>query len=98
VRDPQIVHRGALSEVKDGGGTFKVLNLPVRVSGTNVSAGKQAATLGEHTVTYLRETGLSKQEIAAFTGNSLAAEWLWRTGSATAAQLVACHHPLIATA
>jgi crotonobetainyl-CoA:carnitine CoA-transferase CaiB-like acyl-CoA transferase len=67
LRDPQIAHRGALSEVSDGGGTFKVLNLPFRMSGTTVAAGKRIATLGEHTVTYLRETGLSEDEIAGFT-------------------------------
>jgi crotonobetainyl-CoA:carnitine CoA-transferase CaiB-like acyl-CoA transferase len=67
LRDPQIAHRGALSEVSDGGGTFKVLNLPFRMSGTTVAAGKRIAALGEHTVTYLRETGLSEDEIAGFT-------------------------------
>jgi crotonobetainyl-CoA:carnitine CoA-transferase CaiB-like acyl-CoA transferase len=72
--DPQLAHRGALSEVADGGGTFKVLNLPFRMSGTNVSAAKRMATLGEHSVKYLRETGLSEDQIAAFTGKSLAAE------------------------
>jgi crotonobetainyl-CoA:carnitine CoA-transferase CaiB-like acyl-CoA transferase len=66
--DPQIAHRGALAEVEDGGGTFKVVNLPFRMSGTNVSAGRRAATLGEHTVAFLRETGLSEDEIAAFAG------------------------------
>jgi len=30
--------------------------------------------LGEHTVAFLSETGLSEDEIAAFTGKSLAAE------------------------
>jgi crotonobetainyl-CoA:carnitine CoA-transferase CaiB-like acyl-CoA transferase len=74
LRDPQIAHRGALSEVRDGGGAFKVLNLPFRMSGTNISAGKRMASLGEHTVAFLRETGLSEDEIAAFTGRSLAAE------------------------
>src|SRR5712672_4640967 len=74
LRDPQITHRGALSEVRDGGGTFNVLNLPFRMSGANVSAGKQMATLGEHSVAFLRETGLSEDEISAFTGKSLAAE------------------------
>src|ERR1700726_320122 len=49
--DPQIAHRGALAEVEDGGGTFKVMNLPFRMSGANVSAGKGAATLGAHTGT-----------------------------------------------
>jgi crotonobetainyl-CoA:carnitine CoA-transferase CaiB-like acyl-CoA transferase len=74
LRDPQIAHRGALSEVTDGGGTFKVLNLPFRMSGADVSAGKRTATLGEHTAKYLRESGLSEVEIAAFTGKSVAAE------------------------
>lgn len=70
--DPQLAHRGALAEVDDGGGSFKVLNLPFRMSGAGVSAAKRMATLGEHTVAYLRETGLSEDEIAAFTGKRLA--------------------------
>jgi crotonobetainyl-CoA:carnitine CoA-transferase CaiB-like acyl-CoA transferase len=73
LRDPQIAHRGALAEVEDGGGTFKVLNLPFRMSGTTVCAGKRIATLGEHTIMYLRETGLSEDEIAVFAGKSLVA-------------------------
>ena len=73
LRDPQIAHRGALSEVGDGGGSFKVLNLPFRMSGANVSAGKQIASLGEHTVAFLRESGLSEDEISAFAGKSAAA-------------------------
>jgi crotonobetainyl-CoA:carnitine CoA-transferase CaiB-like acyl-CoA transferase len=67
--DPQIAHRGALSDVEDGAGTFKVLNLPFRMSGTKVSAAKRIATLGEHTVALLRETGRSEDEIAAFSGS-----------------------------
>ena len=39
LRDPQIAHRGALAEVEDGGGTFKVLNLPFRMSGAKVVGG-----------------------------------------------------------
>jgi crotonobetainyl-CoA:carnitine CoA-transferase CaiB-like acyl-CoA transferase len=66
--DPQLAHRGALAEVEDGGGTFKVLNLPFRMSGARVAAAKRMSTLGEHTRAYLRETGLSEAEIAAFAG------------------------------
>jgi crotonobetainyl-CoA:carnitine CoA-transferase CaiB-like acyl-CoA transferase len=72
--DPQISHRGALSDMEDGGGTFKVLNLPFRMSGADVSAAKRMSTLGEHTLEFLRETGRSEDEIAAFAGKSLIAE------------------------
>jgi CoA:oxalate CoA-transferase len=72
--DPQITHRGALAEVRDGGGTFKVMNLPFRMSATTVAAGKRIATLGEHTIAYLKETGLSENEIAAFAAKPLVVE------------------------
>lgn len=68
--DPQLAHRGALAEVEDGGGTFEVMNLPFRMSGAKVAARKRMATLGEHTRAYLKETGLSDNEIAAFAGKS----------------------------
>jgi crotonobetainyl-CoA:carnitine CoA-transferase CaiB-like acyl-CoA transferase len=74
MNDPQIAHRRALSEVRDGGGTFKVLNLPFRMSAANVSPGKRMATLGEHTVALLQEAGLSPQEIATYTGKPLVGE------------------------
>jgi crotonobetainyl-CoA:carnitine CoA-transferase CaiB-like acyl-CoA transferase len=74
LNDPQIAHRGALAEVRDGGGTFKVLNLPFRMSGSAVSAGKRMSTLGEHTVALMKEAGLSEQDIAAFSGKPLVAE------------------------
>jgi CoA:oxalate CoA-transferase len=74
LRDPQIAHRGALVEVEDDSGSFKVLNMPFRMSGTNVTAGKRAATLGEHTVALLKESGLSDEAIASFAGKSKAAE------------------------
>jgi crotonobetainyl-CoA:carnitine CoA-transferase CaiB-like acyl-CoA transferase len=70
LRDPQIAHRGALAEVEDGGGTFKVLNLPFRMSAAKVSAAPRMSTLGEHTRAYLKETGLSEDEIAAFAGKA----------------------------
>jgi crotonobetainyl-CoA:carnitine CoA-transferase CaiB-like acyl-CoA transferase len=64
--DPQIAHRGALAEVADGGGSFKVLNLPFRMSGATVGARKRMSTLGEHTLSYLKEIGLSDDQIAGF--------------------------------
>jgi CoA:oxalate CoA-transferase len=72
--DPQLAHRGALAEVEDDAGTFKVMNLPFRMSQADVTAGRRAATLGEHTVAFLRETGHSEDEIADFTGKSHAAK------------------------
>jgi CoA:oxalate CoA-transferase len=72
--DPQLAHRGALAEVEDDGGTFKVMNLPFRMSEAHVSAGRRTATLGEHTMALLRESGLSEHEIAAFTGKVPVAE------------------------
>ncbi len=74
LNDPQITHRRALSEVEDGGGRFRVLNLPFRMSGADVSAGKRIATLGEHTRALLKETGHSEEQIAAFSGERLAAQ------------------------
>ncbi len=68
--DPQIAHRGAVAEVEDGGGSFKVLNLPFKMSGTRIVAGKRAATLGEHTLALLRESGLSEDQIAALVGKA----------------------------
>jgi crotonobetainyl-CoA:carnitine CoA-transferase CaiB-like acyl-CoA transferase len=66
--DPQIAHRGALTEVEDDAGTFQVLNQPFRMSGARVAAGKRAPALGEHTSTLLGESGLSAGQIAALAG------------------------------
>jgi crotonobetainyl-CoA:carnitine CoA-transferase CaiB-like acyl-CoA transferase len=65
MRDPQIAHRGALSEVEDGGGTFKVTNQPFRMSGARVAAGKRSPALGEHTSEVLGEAGIRHEEAAA---------------------------------
>jgi len=62
--DPQLAHRRALAEVEDGGGTFKVMNLPFRMSRAKVAAGKRAATLGEHTRALLKEAGLLEQSLS----------------------------------
>ena len=63
--DPQLAHRKALAEVEDNGGTFKVMNLPFRMSNARVAAGKRAATLGEHTRALLKEAGLLDQHVSA---------------------------------
>ena len=63
--DPQIAHRRALSEVEDGGGTFRVLNLPFRMSAAKVSAGRRIATLGEHTRALLQEAGQDGMALSA---------------------------------
>jgi crotonobetainyl-CoA:carnitine CoA-transferase CaiB-like acyl-CoA transferase len=68
MRDPQIAHRGALAEVEDGGGTFKVTNQPFRMSGARVAAGKRSPALGEHTRGFLGESGLSEEQIAVVMG------------------------------
>jgi crotonobetainyl-CoA:carnitine CoA-transferase CaiB-like acyl-CoA transferase len=47
--DPQLSHRGALADVEDAGGTFKVLNLPFRMSGARIAAVPRMSALGEHT-------------------------------------------------
>ena len=74
LNDPQIAHRRALSEVEDDGGTFKVLNMPFRMSGADVSAGRRTSSLGEHTRELLKESGHSEEQIAAFSGRALLAE------------------------
>lgn len=46
--DPQIAHRQALAEVRDGGGTFRAINPPFRMSGADTRIGAHAPALGEH--------------------------------------------------
>jgi crotonobetainyl-CoA:carnitine CoA-transferase CaiB-like acyl-CoA transferase len=62
--DPQIAHRGALTEVADDSGAFNVLNLPFRMSGAEVSPGPRVAAVGEHTAEVLKEVGLLDQDVA----------------------------------
>nr|WP_315782945.1 MULTISPECIES: CoA transferase [unclassified Bradyrhizobium] len=57
--DPQIAHRGALADVADAAGSFRVVNLPFRMSEAKVAAGPRAASLGEHTAEVLAEAGAS---------------------------------------
>ena len=66
--DAQIAHRDALTEVKDSGGTFKALNPPFRMSGSQTRVGNHAAALGEHTRAVLKDAGLTHDEIKAIMG------------------------------
>jgi crotonobetainyl-CoA:carnitine CoA-transferase CaiB-like acyl-CoA transferase len=63
--DPQSTHRGILTEVSDDAGAFKVLNLPFRMSGAEVSPGARVAAVGEHTDEVLKEIGMSEAGIAS---------------------------------
>jgi crotonobetainyl-CoA:carnitine CoA-transferase CaiB-like acyl-CoA transferase len=64
--DPQIAHRRALADVRDAGGSFKVVNPPFRMSALRTAAGERAPALGEHTRAVLLDAGYSEQEIAGF--------------------------------
>ena len=66
--DPQIAHRGALAEVRDAGGTFRVMNPPFRMSASGTDAGAFASRLGEHTREVLRAAGCGDADIDALCG------------------------------
>jgi CoA:oxalate CoA-transferase len=61
--DPQLAHRGALAEVRDEGGAFKVVNPPFRLSGAQVRVAGFAASLGQHTREILELAGYAAEEI-----------------------------------
>ena len=61
--DPQLAHRGALAEVHDKGGTFKVVQPPFRMSNATVRVGGFAAGLGQHTREVLELAGYATDEI-----------------------------------
>ncbi len=61
--DPQLAHRGALAEVQDKSGTFKVINPPFRLSAAPVRAAGFAASLGQHTREILELAGYATDEI-----------------------------------
>ncbi|MEM8972157.1 MAG: CoA transferase, partial [Pseudomonadota bacterium] len=63
--DPQIAHREAFGTVEDAGGTFKALNPPFRMTGTEARVGARVAALGEHSAELLAAAGLSEADIAA---------------------------------
>ena len=61
--DPQLAHRGALAEVHDKGGSFKVVNPPFRMSGAPVQVMGFSAGLGEHAREVLALAGYVSDEI-----------------------------------
>jgi crotonobetainyl-CoA:carnitine CoA-transferase CaiB-like acyl-CoA transferase len=61
--DPQLAHRGALAEVQDNGGSFKVVNPPFRFSAAPVQVARFAASLGQHTREILELAGYADEEI-----------------------------------
>jgi CoA:oxalate CoA-transferase len=65
MRDPQLAHRTALTEIHDKGGTFLALNPPFRMSGSRAAAAPHVADLGENGREVLAEAGYSAEEIAA---------------------------------
>ena len=61
--DPQLAERGALAEVHDAGGSFKVMNPPYRLSGATVQVRDFAAELGAHSREILHAAGYPEAEI-----------------------------------
>jgi crotonobetainyl-CoA:carnitine CoA-transferase CaiB-like acyl-CoA transferase len=63
LEDPQLAHRGALAEVADKGGSFKVVNPPFRLSGSAIQVARFSASLGQHTREILEMAGYAPEEI-----------------------------------
>jgi len=62
--DPQLHHRGMITELVDAAGPLQVPNTPMRFSATEASIKPWVATLGQHTNGVLRELGHSEEAIA----------------------------------
>jgi crotonobetainyl-CoA:carnitine CoA-transferase CaiB-like acyl-CoA transferase len=73
MRDPQLVHRHSLQEVRDKGGSFLALNPPFRLSGSRAAAQDWVAALGENSAEVLTELGYSSDEIATLAKGGLTA-------------------------
>lgn len=64
--DPQLVHRGMLTEVNDAAGPLKVPNSPFLFSDTHAVVGAAVARIGEHNYDVLSDhLGMTTEEIAA---------------------------------
>src|SRR5205814_3281775 len=63
--DPQLAHRASFTEIHDGGGTFRALNPPFRMSAAEAAAKPFVAALGEHSEAVLAGLGYTPAEITA---------------------------------
>ena len=61
--DPQLAHRGSFAEIHDGGGKFRALNPPFRMSNAEAAARPFVAALGEHSEAVMTELGYTPAEI-----------------------------------
>lgn len=71
--DPQMEHRGALAEVHDKAGMFKVVNPPFRMSDATVQVSGFVSALGENSRDILAEAGYSAEEAEALIGSGAVA-------------------------
>lgn len=70
--DPQVHARGLLAELGQGSGSFKVANVPYRLSATQPEARAELAPLGAHTAEVLQERlGLTPAQIAGLRGQGI---------------------------
>jgi CoA:oxalate CoA-transferase len=69
--DPQLAHRGALTEVNDNAGSFKVVNPPFRLSAAPVRVARFAASLGQHTREILELAGYAAEEIEKMSAEAI---------------------------
>jgi CoA:oxalate CoA-transferase len=72
--DPQLRQRGALSEVCDEGGTFRIVNQPFLMSDSDTSPGKTVPSLGEHTRQLFTQVGLRESRANSLTSGSTHAD------------------------
>jgi crotonobetainyl-CoA:carnitine CoA-transferase CaiB-like acyl-CoA transferase len=63
--DPQLAYRGALAEVHDAGGSFRVVNPPFRFSEMQAAAQPYVRALGADGEAILGQLGDTRSEIAA---------------------------------
>ena len=65
LNDPDLIARGTFADVSDGGGSFKGVNAPYRMSGSRADLGAAVPETGEHTQEVLRRLlGLDDSEYA----------------------------------